>query len=596
MKLPVLNGVSTTKDYQIEFKGLNRNDYISDGEFSKMINMTTDEYPVMSTRAERGELLIDMEGVTGIICRDGYIYASKGKYLYKYNADGMKDTQYYLNLNDKKKTLLNMGAYIVVFPDKKLFNTQTAEVIEMEKQINITKGSYYQAITNSEGEVYPGTPIGYELLIDDVNISVSSGDTAPKPMAKTNYWWNTAADSIELNVYSSQQGTWNLVSGREYIGLAENRWMSKTMDVSGFEVGDSVTYNYVDSTEGKGTIVKIINTSDVMGFIIKPNEDLPKIVEYPTIKTIKIYKETPSMDYVGELNNRLYGCSSEKHEVYVSALGNPSAWYKYEGIASDSYAATIGTDGDFTGIAVYNDYVYFFKENYIHVISGTKPSNFTITTLRQNGIEKGSSKSTAVASGYLFYKSVDGIVCFNGSIGTVISDKLKIDYYLNAIAGGYKDKYYISMQNIELKRELYVYDTRTGFWCQEDEPGIESILSDGKKLLLIVSGKIITTTNGHEKSIKWLVETGDIDGGTLTKKFIHKIIIRASMEKNMRVEIMYDSDGVWRNVYAASDNITKKIVPITIIKQRCDHFKIRLSGTGNTKIFALSKIVEKGSE
>ena len=95
---------------------------------------------------------------------------------------------------------------------------------------------------------------------------------------------------------------------------------------------------------------------------------------------LKIKRKVPDMDFLTECENRLWGCSSKNHEVYASKLGDPLNWNVFEGISTDSYAATIGSDGDFTAAATYSGYALFFKEHTIHKVYGNKPSNIQIQT------------------------------------------------------------------------------------------------------------------------------------------------------------------------------------------------------------------------
>ena len=68
---------------------------------------------------------------------------------------------------------------------------------------------------------------------------------------------------------------------------------------------------------------------------------------------VRLSRKVPDMDFVCEWNNRLWGCSSEKHELYASALGDPYNWNVFEGTSQDSYILTIGSTGEFTGICAY---------------------------------------------------------------------------------------------------------------------------------------------------------------------------------------------------------------------------------------------------
>jgi hypothetical protein len=66
-------------------------------------------------------------------------------------------------------------------------------------------------------------------------------------------------------------------------------------------------------------------------------------------RTLTIQRKIPDMDFFCEVDNRLWGCKG--NEIFASALGNPFRWNNYEGLATDSYAVSVGSVGSFTGAA-----------------------------------------------------------------------------------------------------------------------------------------------------------------------------------------------------------------------------------------------------
>lgn len=59
--------------------------------------------------------------------------------------------------------------------------------------------------------------------------------------------------------------------------------------------------------------------------------------------------------------------------------------------------------------------------------------------------------------------------------------------------------------------------------------------------------------------------------------------------------IEYDSDGVWVDQGTINGYGTDSFV-IPVIPQRCDHFRIRLRGEGDIKIYSIAKLIEQGSD
>ena len=136
----------------------------------------------------------------------------------------------------------------------------------------------------------------------------------------------------------------------------------------------------------------------------------------------------------------MWGCSSSKHEIYACKQGDPKNWHVFMSIATDSYTATVGSDGDFTGACTHLGYVCFFKEDMLHQVSGNYPSNYTITDLRCRGVEKGSEKSMAVVNEVLYYKSRSAICAYDGSLPGSISAALGDVRYKNAVGGNAREQ------------------------------------------------------------------------------------------------------------------------------------------------------------
>ena len=51
---------------------------------------------------------------------------------------------------------------------------------------------------------------------------------------------------------------------------------------------------------------------------------------------IKVERKLPEMDFIIESGNRIWGCNSEKNEIYASKLGDPKNFDSFLGISTDS--------------------------------------------------------------------------------------------------------------------------------------------------------------------------------------------------------------------------------------------------------------------
>lgn len=624
--LGYINNITKTQDYNIEFKGLNKTSYVAEGEFQDMLNITSDNYPALSPSPKKIDIgnTAPLYEITGMVSKDGYIYATAGTFLYVIE-DGEIVKSYDIGLEDGEKQLVCNATYIIIWPDQIVFNTKekTWEKIgnsRLEGAGNEANAIYIRR-TNKYGGVFEN-----ELdPIEELREKTYRLKTTPSSPADGEYWYDRSAKPATLHKWSEQQQMWADVA-LDYITIYQESDSSGEIEEYIYNTGDSIylTMNGTSMSSieyGSGNSLGIMEMTvgkdiEQNSFVISTFKDKKVGDKYITgmilggvatcelgdIAPCKIYKcdierKVPDMDFICEMGNRIWGCSSEQHEIYASMLGTPTSWYKYEGISDDSYAATIGTDGQFTGIAADNSIVYFFKEECVHYVAGSKPANFTISTIKLDGIEKGSHKSAKYLNGYFYYKARRGVMCFNGSSAMDISKKIQVDDYTNGIAGVYKDKYYISLEKDGIS-ELFVLDTAKSMWHKEETENCKTLLEHAGNLYLCTENTIKIINSNWYEDVEWYCVTGDIDASTHIKKYLSKIMARIQLESNakIRFDIMFDSDGVWYKAYECRGLRRKQSLSIPIMARRCDHFKIKISGQGLFKLYSLTKVIEGGSE
>ena len=153
------------------------------------------------------------------------------------------------------------------------------------------------------------------------------------------------------------------------------------MEISGFNV-ESLNKTTVLKDVGEGYLL-IVGPIDKDGSQTEP---------------ITIKRTVPDMDFYTVSENRLWGCSSKNHEIYASKLGSFRNFNCFDGVSSDSCAATIASDGDFTGAITYLGYVMFWKENAVYKVYGNRPSNFQIVEGMLRGVAKGCGKSLCIVN------------------------------------------------------------------------------------------------------------------------------------------------------------------------------------------------------
>lgn len=592
MKLPSIVQTNDRINMIDVFKGLNKNPQIGENEFADMKNITNDYFPTIGLRKRRG-IIRTFDDLRGIVGGDVLSFVDDNKFYY--------DESYVCDLeaSSNERQLVSMGAYIVIFPDGVIYNTQSGEVSYIE---NTNEGI---------------TPTMTLCRMDGSPYDAVSGTTPPGDLTK--YWIDTSATPVVMKMYSTNTSSWVPV-GTTYVKF------SATDIGKGFKAYDAATFEGVDTDSPD-----IYNNWDFNQSNIIFNCDDDYVIVAGLINSthtnstnVTVSRKMPEMDFVCEFNNRIYGCSSEKHEIYACKLGDPTNWNCYAGLDSDSYAATVGTQDEFTGCVAYRGYVYFFKDGGYHQLYGTKPSNFQISWNPGRGVQVGSSKSICVVNNYLMFKAREGVCLFDGST-QLVSEALGSDNYYDAVAGAYRDKYYVSMRNEDDEQKLLVFDTKKGTWCIEDDMFLTFAVSTTKALYLVDDMNTLWMVNEEAMFIKrypsedeypsedsypgavisgeteptyeWMLETGDIGIDSPFQKYVKRIDIRLLIEQDslFRVEVSYDSTDDWNVLYDYYCT-KKRSYSIPIHVQRCDHFKLRFSGFGEFRIFSIAKVIEEGSD
>lgn len=565
MNLPVLNPVRKSRDYNIDFRGYNHGYYVPENQFYDTKNLCATAYPAMAPRALRGTVrtMARPQGLT-----------ARGKLAWvDYNTFYYDRISYGTTLTDGEKQLVGMGAYILIFPDGKRFHTLTHE-------------------WDSLGAVWTqDAPVSISLCKIDGEAYViqSTGPEPPEDAQTGAIWLDTSGETHVLRILGNDG--WTSVP-TTYVKLEAEGIGTD------FRTNDALDFSGLNEADLNGSHVVIGRTADAL--IITGLVDVSSVQE----SGIVIERRVPQMDFVCEKDNRIWGCSSEKHEIYACALGDPTNWYRYGTSAGDSYAVTVGSDGDFTGCAAYAGYVFFFKEECIHKLMGDKPSNFQLFASPGRGVQKGSERSLCIVNEALLYKARDAVVTFDGGSPMSVSDALGHVDYFEAAAGAQGNRYYISMRDMAGEWSLFVFDEEKGLWYREDALHVKQFAGlNGQLYMQAEDGRLLAVRGTMEPGaeletgLEWYAETGDLMVTTPDNKYISRIQVRAGVDRDSRLklEAQYDSDGIWHTIYehgySRKASFTAPIVPM-----RCDHFRLRISGKGKAVVYGISKEYEEGSE
>lgn len=593
MKYPRLRVTETSRQMVDIFKGYNHNLRIGDGEFFDMKNMTSDHYPVLSPRKNRG-IYASPNNPTGLIAKDALCYVDGAKFV-------INQKEIDMGLNDEPKQLISMGAYVIIMPDKKYINTQ-----DLTDFGNIE--AFYPGV---EGQSVTAT---YEMckLDGTVYTGATKSASAPENPANMQLWIDTSSTPHVLKQYSETSAVWVQIA-TTYVkisapNIAQNFSQYDAVKISGFpqesaqlsEMND-ITYPLWEAYHDPGDDERAEGTNDYIVIVGL----LDEAVTYES--KLKIERTIPIMDFVIESDNRLYGCrygpaanGEVVNEIYASKLGDFRNWNCFMQISTDSWVGGLGSDGQFTGAITHMGYPLFFKENCVHKVYGNYPANFQIQTTACRGVQKGCERSLAIVNETLFYKARNAVCAYDGSLPTEVSYALGNEAYEGAVGGSHGNKYYISMADNLGTYHLFVFDTAKGMWHKEDDLQVGSFCSCDDEMYAISDGKIITMLGTGRPStdpVEWMAETGEIGLSSPDMKYISRLTVRMAMDigAELRIYAQYDFSEEWEHLTTIQGtNLRSFSLPIR--PKRCDHMKLRFEGVGMAKVYSITKTIEQGSE
>jgi len=586
--------VKETKTYNLmttEFGGYNHSLKPREGEFFDTENITTDYYPIASGRKKRG-IVRRLNSPSGMTAKDSLIYAD-GADLY-YN--GKKVDGLVLSTEKEKcpKKFVSMGAYLCIFPDNLYLNTADMTdfgSMEMSWEAEESTSVKY-SICKGDGAEYGKTTVA---------------DEAPKDAENGDLWIDSSTDTHILKQYSKNMNMWVEIA-TVYVKI-EAKGIGQRI-----EKGDGIRLSgckYSGENEYIKKQIEALNST----FTVKERGDNHIVVTglldetYTQNGGVNVTRKVPKMDYVTECQNRLWGCyygledGKTVNEIFCCKLGDFKNWEVYSGISTDSFKASCGTDGVWTGAVTYLGYPLFFKENYVHKVYISSGGAHQIVSMAIDGVQKGSDTSFAIVNDYLFYKSKTGINRFDGTQAVNISSDLGNEQYCDAVSGRLGGKYYVSMKDINEKWHLFVYDVKRGLWIREDNT-MALYFADIDNELYYIDGdsnelKTINGTEGKEEDkFPWKIVFGDIGYEYFQKKYLSRFNIRMSLEEDGWAEIYteYDSNGIWEKRGTINGTGISRTFTLPIIPRRCDHIRIKIEGSGEFKLYSISKILEIGSD
>ena len=101
----------------------------------------------------------------------------------------------------------------------------------------------------------------------------------------------------------------------------------------------------------------------------------------------------------------------------------------------------------------------------------------------------------------------------------------------------------------------------------------------------------------EEETVAWSAEFGDFTENDPNKKGVSKLQLRMELEAGAEVtiSIQFDSSGEWETVKKLTA-AKKQSYYLPIIPRRSDHYRLRIEGKGDYRLYSLAREDYSGSE
>lgn len=545
-----------TEEQQMKFVGMDYRAQAADGSFSDCDGISPRGYPSIQPREKLEEIgqydqISCMKGFGEdlLVCAGTNVYWNGDKVgrLTLENVDGGID------VNTARQAAM-VNTQVCIFPDKLIFDTSSGELASIDgiydvggfvtyRQYVISEMQYYHILDFSQGDDEDADRSDAEELLSRVRVG----------------------DTVFLTGFDGVGASW---AANDKTGGITVRYV----DADGYRIG------FYDNS-----FAVLDEASDANG--ARSYADGMKYV--PHGETLRIEYRCPELELVAEADNRLWGV--EGNTIYACALGEPRNWYRYDGLADDAYALGVAGSGDFTAICGYSTHVCFFKEDRIHRIYGSKPSNYSMTTLACPGVQRGGQDTVQVISGVLWYVGAGGVYAYDGDVPECVSAQLGTRPYQAMFAAAVQEGYYVYM-DCGRGMQLYCLDTGNAVWTVWDKAWYAAGTVYEGKLCLATPGGAVMQAGSEMTDEEWFFTLGEFTEGVAGRKTYSKLVIQCDMSREAYVGVQVQFDGGrWIRVLAAEGKYGTRVMYVPLPPNRCYSMAVRIGGRGEVKIRGIAR-------
>lgn len=555
MNFPIYATQGIPKEYVKRFLGLNRRKYAYSGECEDCADVDGAEYPVLRSVPAAEAVLTTNKEITKLLPPDGDEFKLRG--ILDGEISGFGEFELTGESPDLRcKDILKSADGIVTIPNLWAYNLSDGSVSKRDDY------TYRQTLA-SRDNIRSDGPEYYFM------ISEGAGDKVKIGM-RISY--------IKVNDFC-----WEAED--DYFYISEKRTVAFRSGVN-------------ESSEDFFCLcVKYYKKNEEGEFTESINEDLSALAADKSAK----YSKQIEADYViitaeEEISkaciwlNRLWGCSADGRYIRCSKPGELNILTDFAHGAASAWSCEVGSDGAFTGIITFNNAIFAFKEDWVHVVYGTVPSNFSMEKSFY-GCGAIDGRSLVSVGSALYWLGNGGIYRYSGGAPKIISDNLNRKYTgCVSFADDRRIWFYLTAEGGDT--ELLCYDTERSLWHKYGLTGIiGGFLYNGKpyaytehELYMLYGGEY------GEWFFESVLEYDDNMADISPVEFY----VRALMSEGstFKIEFKSTSDSDWEVLGGYSADKEEMIKEKLAARRRCGcAYRWRISGTGEVYIYEIEKTV-----
>lgn len=604
------------------FGGINAALSADNGEVLSLLDMCSDNYPLLSTRPERwltGTYTGDIIAAANVNGVNAYIRENESGYTLVYDE---REYDFYSGLKPGRGKIVGLGSYVLLFPFKMYLDTRARSITQLtaaEYSANLKEGGGFNrtvTITDSSGVSYTHTFGEGELFNVTGMLDGSLGRVAGIYEYSQGYARRIGFEFGEMKskVVLSCKFLNGTYAGESAAGNTIELQYNTTTEINLypnlFRPGDAVKISGCATVEAnnKTAVIREVNGNKLIFY--ENTFTLPEGQTEYTEESVTIERDIPKLRIVFSHNNRLWGANDRS--IYCSKAGDPFIWSDYESLADGCWWADSGCTERYgiTGGVAY-EYPRFFSDEHIYTVYGNTPEDFSISCVEAKGTPLFQDESFATAGGVLFYLSDNGFMAYTGSYPQKIDTQLGNKRFINALAASDGRKYYVQCWEWDgldyMGRHFYVYDTLYGVWHEESTDAQIQGFFPGVNLEAAYGGEIWTLGKPYQRPAAptgGYTNTSDTPTGkvifadftmdSVNRKQLKDIIIRHDIGGELTVRLYIDDvldDSFTRTLTGAG----KRTSILPCVPKRCDHWHLELEGPGPWVVYSVAANYIEGS-